>query len=86
MSEDKAESASAPAPSTKPIPVAAAAVKEALPKVEAAVLALPERIEAAINEWLHEHIANSPASAHVEVWNHITSRLGALRDRILKEV
>ena len=41
-------------------------------------------IDAAIQSWLYAEIANSPVSQSTEAWNHLTSKLGQLRDTILK--
>ena len=45
-----------------------------------------ERVEQAIVDWLRAHIASSPVSQSTPAWNHLVSKLGELRDFILKEI
>ena len=89
--------ATTPPPDAKPVAAAPQAAPQAVPGVAgpdvAAEPAAPDvpppspqaaALDAAINEWLYAHVANSPVSQDTAAWNHLTSKLGELRDIILK--
>lgn len=82
--KDDGASDEAPAPeAVEAVPVAAETPAE--PVQAAAAEPTPETpdpVDAAIRSWVDTHIRNSPVSHHVEAWNYLQSKLGALRDAI----
>lgn len=47
-------------------------------QVDGPAAASDDPVEAAVNGWIYEHIANSPVSQHTPAWNYLISKLGAL--------
>lgn len=50
------------------------------------VLGLGEKVEAAIEQWMRNHIYNSAVSQSEDAINHVRASLGHLKDEVLKAV
>ena len=83
-----AETAAKPAPVVaKPMdatPAAAAKTTQAAPPANHPQDTQAEKIDGIIRQWTYDHIHGGPIGFSVDAWNHLQSKLGELRDAIIK--